>query len=103
MGLSPLRYHKNRQNFIDTPSTEYTCNQGIEDTNHFLFSSSFYDIQRATLLTTVIEIIRKYNLNNLGNQSNLYLYEHRSIDLDENRKILLATINYIKETRRYLT
>ena len=61
-----------------------------------LFSSSFYDIQRATLLITVIEIIREYNLNNLGNQSNLYLYGHRSIDLDENRIFFLATTNYIK-------
>ena len=103
VGLSPLRYHKNRHNFIDTPSNECPCNHGIEDTNHFLFLCSFYDIQRATLLNTVIEIIRKYNLNNLGNQSNLYLYGHRSINLDENRKILLATINYIKETRRFLT
>ena len=98
--LSPLRYHKN---FIDTPSNECPCNHGIEDTNHFLFLCSFYDIQRATLLNTVIEIIRKYSLNNLGNQSNLYLYGHRSINLDENRKILLATINYIKETQRFLT
>ena len=98
VGLSPLRYHKTRHNFIDTPSNECPCNHGIEDTNHFLFLCSFYDIQRATLLNTVIEIIRKYNLNNLGNQSNLCLYGHRSINLDENRKILLATINYIKET-----
>ena len=103
VGLSPLRYHKNRHNFIDTPSNECTCNHGIEDTNHFLFSYSFYDIQKATLLNTVIEIIRKYNLNDLGNQSNLYLYGHRSINLDENRKILLATINYLKETRPFLT
>ena len=103
VGLSPLRYHKNRHNIIDTPSNDCPCNHGIEDTNHFLFLCSFYDIQRATLLNTVIEIIRKYNLNNLGNQSNLYLYGHRSINLDENRKILLVTINYIKETRRFLT
>ena len=58
-----LRYHENRYNFIDTPSNECPCNHGIEDTNHFLFSCSSYDIQRATLLNTVIEIIRKYNLN----------------------------------------
>ena len=102
VGLSPLRYHKNRHNFIDTPSNECSCNHGIEDTNYF-FLCSYYDIQRATLLTTVIEIIRKYNLNDLGNQSNLYLCGHRSIDLHENRKILPATINYIKETRRFLT
>ena len=28
VGLSPLRYHKNRHNFIDTPSDICLCNQG---------------------------------------------------------------------------
>ena len=103
VGLSSLRYHKNRHNFIDTPSSECLCNHGIEDTNHFLFSCPFYNTQREILLTTVIETIRKYNLNHLGNQSNLYLYGHRTIDVDDNRKIILSTINYVKETRRFST
>ena len=33
--LSPLRSHKFRHNF--DPSDICSCNQGIEDTNHFLF------------------------------------------------------------------
>ena len=41
VGLSSLRYHKNRHNFIDTPSNECLCNHGIEDINHFLFSCLF--------------------------------------------------------------
>ena len=32
---SPLRSHKLRHNFDDTPNI-CSCNQGIEDTNHFL-------------------------------------------------------------------
>ena len=40
-GLSSLRYHKNRHNFIDTPSDICLCNQGIADTNHFLFWCPF--------------------------------------------------------------
>ena len=42
VGLSSLRCHKNRHNFIDTPSGICLCNQGIEDTNHFLFFVSFF-------------------------------------------------------------
>ena len=37
VSLSLLRIHKLRHNFDDTPSDICSCNQGIEDTNHFLF------------------------------------------------------------------
>ena len=52
-----------------------------------------------TLASSVIQILQKYNMNHLGNQSNLYLYGHQSINFADNRKILLSTINYIKETQ----
>ena len=38
LSLSPLRSHKKCHNFIDTPSDICHCNQGIENTSHFLFS-----------------------------------------------------------------
>ena len=44
-------------NFIDTPCSICHCNQGIEDTNHFLFSCPFYINLRATLVTSVNEIL----------------------------------------------
>ena len=37
IGLSPFRFHKNRHNFVDTPSATCVCNDGIEGVNHFLF------------------------------------------------------------------
>ena len=40
VGLSPLRSHKMRHNFLDTPVICH-CNLGIEDTNHFLFFMFF--------------------------------------------------------------
>ena len=103
IGLSSLRYHKKGHNFIDTPSDQCLCNHGIEDTNHFLFSCLFFATQRATLASSVIEILQKYNLNHLGNQSHLYLYGHQTINFDDNRKLLLSTIKYIKETRSFST
>ena len=38
LSLSPLKSHKWRHNFDDTPSDICRCNQGIEDASHFLFS-----------------------------------------------------------------
>ena len=101
VGLSPLRYHKKCHNFIDTPSDICLCNNGIEDTNHFLFLCPFFAIHRATLASNVIQILRKYNLNRLGNQSHLYIYGHPIINLADNRIIILSTIKYIKESRRF--
>ena len=49
ISLSPLISHKFRHNFADTPSEICSCNQGIEDTNHFLFSCPDYATPRATL------------------------------------------------------
>ena len=103
VGLSPLRYHKKRHNFIDTPSDECLCDNGIETSDHFLFWCPFFATQRATLAASVIEILRKYNLNHLGNQTHVYLYGHENVNLADNRAILLSTITFIKETRRFST
>ena len=96
-----LRSHKFHHNFADTPSEICRCNQGIEDTNHFLFSCPDYATPRATLAASVINILHNNNLNYLGNQSQLYLYGHPSIITTESRKILLSTIKYIKGTLRF--
>ena len=103
VGLSSLRYHKRRHNFSDTLSDKCLCKSGVEDINHFLFSCPFYASKRATLAVCVIEILQKYNLNHLGNQSEVYLYGHRLLNSVDNKNILLATIKYIKETRRFST
>ena len=74
MGLSPLRSHKNRHGFVDTLSDKCHCNHDVENTNHFLFSCSFFTIQRATLRASVVKSLQKYNLNNSINNLRLYLY-----------------------------
>ena len=100
MNLSPLRSHKWRYNFADTPSEMCSCNQGIEDTSHYLFLCPSYAIERAILVANVIHILQK---NLINNQLQLYLYGHRSINSSDNRNILLSTIQYIKRTLRFST
>ena len=95
VGLSPLRHHKKCHNFIDTPSDICFCHQEIEDTKHFLFSCTLFAKQRATLSATITEILRKYNLNQLINKENLYLYGNEAIDPVDNNKIILSTIKCI--------
>ena len=103
LGLSSLRYHKKKHNFIDTPSDKCLCDNGIEDTDHYLFWCPFFASHRATLARSVIEILHQYNITHLGNDKNLYLYGHKTLNVSDNRKILLSTIKYIKDSRRFST
>ena len=99
--LSPLRNHKKHHNFSYTPSEICECNQGIEDTCHFLFECPRYGRHGATLAARVIEILQRNNLNHQGNLTGLYLYGHKSLKLTDNKIILLSTIKYIKDTQPF--
>ena len=67
--------------------------------------------QRATLAVNVIGILQNNNFNNLENDPELYLYYiiilylygHFSLHHVDNKRILLATIQYTKDTRRFFT
>ena len=91
VNLSPLRSHKRQHNL------------GIEDTRHFLFECISYATQRVTLAINIINILQRNSLDNLRNQPELYLYGHPSLDFTDNRKVVLSTIKYIKDTKRSST
>ena len=101
VGLSPLRQHKVRHMFADTPTDSCSCGIGTEDTKHFLFSCPLYANQRAILAATVIGILAPSNLNFLANTESLYLYGHHSLSDADNRNIIKATIKYIEESNRF--
>ena len=101
VSLTALRSHKARHNFIDTPYDNCHCNQGSEDSSHFLFTCPSYITQRVTLVNSVKEVLRRNNLNHLENQLQLYLYGHYSLNHGDNRLILMATLKFIKDSRRF--
>ena len=86
VNLSPLRSHKMRHNFSDTPSENSECNLGIEDIRHFLFGMPLLCNSQSD----------RSSLSHIGNRPELYLYGHLSLDLIDNRQILLSTIQYVK-------
>ena len=67
VNFTPLRSHKMRHNFSDTPSETCECNLGIEDIRHFLFECPFYAIQRVAIAVKVIDILQRKNLSYLWN------------------------------------
>ena len=105
LGLSPLRSHKKSYGFVDTPSDICMCRLETEDTRHFLFSCPFYATNRAIMIGSVNEILQNNNLNYPTNfplnELNLYLYGIPTISPADNKSILIATINFIKNTNRF--
>ena len=100
-GLSPLRSHKFRHNFQDTPSDICACTRGIEDTKHFFFECLDFAVHRMRLATDVTNILRTNNLLNLANNVELYLYGDSNLSLNDNKKVLSSTIKYLKSTQRF--
>ena len=101
-GLSPLRSHKYRHNFRDTPDANCNCRRGVEDEKHFLFECLLFAHLRVTLAAKVLTILSKHKLVHLANNVDLYIYGHPSVTSDDNKKILLSTFQYIKGTIRFM-
>ena len=93
--LSPLNQYKKCHNFSETPSDICECKYGIE--------CPLFAPQRTTLAVNVNGILQNNNLNNLANDPELYFYGHFSLHHIDNKRIILATMQYVKDTRRFLT
>ena len=101
LDLSPLRSHKWHHNFIDTPSVTCLCHQEAEDTCHFLLKCPLYAIQRLSLLATANNLGLKYNLPDIQRNFRFYLYGHHLMTEADNKSILVSTIKFIKDTKRF--
>ena len=100
VGLSPLRSHKWRHNFSDTPHQKHVL--VIKKWRvRVTISCPFFATQRATLAISVMHILQHNNLTHSTGETQLYLYGHRSLYSLDNKKILLATIQYVKDSRRF--
>ena len=100
VGLSKLREHKKRHNFADTTSNKCLCKTGVENTDHYLLQCPFYNSLRTNLRTNVLSILSRNELN-LDFSSNLLLYGHDTLSYQDNRDILLATLEFILTSNRF--
>ena len=99
--LSPLRSHKFNYNFADTNSNVCACNDGIENTDHYFLKCSNFSNQRRTLLRSVNDILKKYNVYIAVDNYRFFLYGHHLLSQADNKVILHASIKFIKETKRF--
>ena len=103
VGLSPLKYHKKRHNFNDTPNDTCPCTTGLETTEHFLLKCPLYPNARVTLLNSVDMVLSSNNFLILNNSElvNVLLYGHPTFSDSDNKNILIATLDYISNSNRF--
>ena len=58
-------------------------------------------MHREILLNCVNGILIKNGINMINDYTNLLLYGHVDLNLADNRSILMATIEFIKNTNRF--
>ena len=103
VGLSPLRSHKKKHNFRDTPSDACDCLNGYETSEHYLLKCRNFNNKRRDLMTSINPLLIAKNMQFLDDLSKvkLLLYGHETFSDIENKAIIKATITYIKDTDRF--
>ena len=103
VGLNNLRQYKYDHNFADTTDPMCSAADGVEDVAHFLLSCHLYTHIRIELLNSVSRITGT-NIAALDKKAlvKLLLYgNEKTYSFDINRKILLSTITFIKNSNRF--
>ena len=77
------------------------CKTEMETTEHFLLKCPFYNSKRLILAQNVIPLLTTNNLAFLQNDVELYLYGHKNLSDNDNKYIILQTINFIKSSNRF--
>ena len=102
VGLSPLRHHKKRHNFQDTPVDKCKCLLSAETTDHFLLHCNIYTEVRLAMFQKLNPILEANNLNLQDlNLVDLLLYGSDVLSWDTNRAILSATLEFIQNSKRF--
>jgi hypothetical protein len=98
--LTPLRAHKKRHSFKDTPEDAFRCGNGVETTEHFLLNYPFF--HRYPQGNSIGCSKSYYNIS-IANPElvKILLYGDEKLNPHENRSILTETIKYIVNTERF--
>ena len=102
VGLSPLKAHKRRHNFLDTPDDTCTCHSGVETTAHFLLHCPFFNAHREELMATIQPILNEFTqIDDDSTMSSFLMYGSKTLNPLQNKEILNATLTFICSTGRF--
>ena len=101
LGLSHLRYHKFKHNFLDTINPLCSCGSDIETALHFLLYCPNFMQCRNTLLSKISEINSELITRNDLALTETLLFGDNSFSQYDNSRILDATIAFIVASKRF--
>ena len=102
VGLSPLRGHKFKHNFLDT-TDPYCLNCGsIEDTKHYLLHCSSFTLHRNTLLQNISNLLNcDTSILTENKLIDILLYGKKGLEIEINTRILDTVTVYITNSNRF--
>ena len=101
VGLSPLRHHKKKYNFRDTPTDICRCKASAETTEHFLIHCAFYAEARSTMFQEIRPLLNVLNMQNDNMLTTFLLYGNNTLSVEENKAVLSATLKFIHQSARF--
>ena len=102
LGLSHLREHKFRHNFEGTLNPLCCCSIEDETTLHFFLRCQIFNDIRQILMNDLISIDRSLPSLSQDKLVSILLYGSDAFDNKKNRKILICTIRFIKDSHRFV-
>ena len=101
LGLSHLRYHKFKHNFLDNINPLCSCGSDIETALHFLLYCPNFMQCRNTLLSEISEVNSELTTRNDLALTETLLFGDNSFSQYDNSRILDATIAFIVASKRF--
>jgi len=99
---SDLRAHRFAKHF-NCPDPVCACGIENETIEHYFLRCPLFTRPRTVLLNKMNDIFQTNVLSNVENLSNILLYGKATLDESINKKILSASINFIKSSKRFKT
>ena len=99
--FSHLNEHKFRHNFADTSNLLCSCSLEIESTAHFFLRCRYYNNIRITLMNELNDIDNSITSRQPNELLRIILYGDCKFKDDVNKRILIATILFIKNRNRF--
>ena len=101
LGLSHLRDHKFKHNFLNCLNPICCCGQDIETTFHYLLRFPIFSDERSTFFDNIRSIDENVLSGNDPKNSDTLLFGISSFNDTQNTSILNTTIYYILSSKRF--
>ena len=101
LGFSHVNEHRFWHNFCDFLNPLCECKLEPNTTSHFLLRCHLFQVERITLLNDIKENDEHIISENTSNLDQILLYGNENYDHDTNKKILLSTIKFCIDSKRF--